>query len=269
MRKKYIPAIAIAAIIWADKPADSAYYQCTTCPKDYYCPNASAAPISCESVGGGYITDSVGAVSAADCKSPYSTNLDNILLAHIDQNYSATGNAGGVGAGASGGWYMAAVARSTTIRIRNSKGVEWEKNLGSLEAGKDYYVFVKNGGGIAVQTGSSLANATRIGGFHTMCCSTTGLGSNHLYYNYAAGQIMPSSVWTNKHHPEDTTGGYVYLANLDDSNYNNNMTTAELNRSPASRKPWVMIYPGTAYSGSSPTNAGTGYVLRSVPPQDA
>jgi hypothetical protein len=162
---------------------------------------------------------------------------------------------------------MAAAAKSTTIRIRNSQGAEWTKSLSGLTAGTDYYVFVKDAGGIVAQTGSTLANATKIGGFHTMCCSTTGLGTSHPYYNYAAGQIMPSSVWTIKHHPEDITGGYVYLSNLDDANKANNMTTAEQARA-ASYKPWVMIYPGTAYSGSSATNAGTGYTLRSQAIQD-
>jgi len=160
---------------------------------------------------------------------------------------------------------MAAEPRSTTIKIRSSQGATLSKDIGPLTAGKDYYVFVKNAGGVEVSTNSTMANATVIGGFHTMCCSTTGLDGGHPYYNYAAGQIMPTSVWTRKHSPQDTNGGYVYLANYT----GDNSSFTSPNR--ASTKPWVMIYPGTAYdTNGNPSNvAGSGIVLRSRAIQDS
>jgi hypothetical protein len=151
-----------------------------------------------------------------------------------------------VAAGTTGGWYLAAEARSTTIKVRLSNGADYSANLGTLTAGTNYYVFVKSDGGLAASTSSSMANATQIGGFHTMCCSTTGLGSSHPYYNYSAGQIMPTSVWTKKHKPQDTNGGYVYLANYT-----------------GGTKPWVMIYPASNSTGTY--NATSGNALSRAP----
>jgi hypothetical protein len=158
----------------------------------------------------------------------------------MNYDYSVGGNAGGVAAGTSGGWYLAADARSTTIKARMANGTDKSQNLGTLTAGTNYYVFLKSDGGLAASTSSSMANATQIGGFHTMCCSTTGLGSSHPYYNYSAGQIMPTSVWTKKHKPQDTNGGYVYLANYTGSG----------------GKPWVMIYPASNSTGSGNSSSG-------------
>ncbi|MCL2330981.1 MAG: hypothetical protein FWC61_00350, partial [Proteobacteria bacterium] len=59
---------------------------CTTCPKDSYCVAGSSAPTACSTVGSGYITDSTGATSSAQCHSSVLTMQDMICY-----NASTTG----------------------------------------------------------------------------------------------------------------------------------------------------------------------------------
>ncbi|MDR1009341.1 MAG: hypothetical protein LBL52_03770, partial [Rickettsiales bacterium] len=111
-------------------------------------------------------------------------------------NYnSSIGGAAGSGAG----WYLAATPKSTTIKT-SLMGAEVAKDLGALQPGKDYYVFIDDKGELSASLSSTESGKTVVGGFHTMCCSTTGLDAGHPYSGYSAGQIMPTSVWTKKHH---------------------------------------------------------------------
>jgi hypothetical protein len=181
------------------------------------------------------------------------------IISGINTDYSVAGNAGGEAAGTTGGWYMAAEPRSTDLKIKQSDGTDKIVQLGTLSSGTDYYVFVDSDGNVSVDTSETKANNTRIGGFHTMCCSTTGLPTDHPYYNYAAGQIMPTTVWTNKHHPADLgNGAYAYLANY----------TGNDSGSTASDKAWAMIYPGTQFnaSGAALSNMAASGSVKSVNP---
>ncbi|MDR0366966.1 MAG: hypothetical protein LBH41_00105 [Rickettsiales bacterium] len=67
--------ICLAAAL-AGAAVQAAYYQCAPCPKDHYCPNASAAPIACPD---GKVTDSAGAQSEGDCKPAHNCPLNKVL----------------------------------------------------------------------------------------------------------------------------------------------------------------------------------------------
>ncbi|MCL2439943.1 MAG: hypothetical protein FWD15_05555 [Alphaproteobacteria bacterium] len=199
------------------------------------------------------------------------SDLDLVL--NIDFAGSVAGNASvataGAGAGATGGWYMAATPRSTTIRLRLVGGAEYSQNLGTLTPGRDYYVFLKRDNTVEASLNPTISDGFRIGGFHTMCCSTIGLPAGHPYQNYAAGQIMPSSVWTNNHRPLDVNGGYVYLRNVSGTDINAAESAMVADGRLASARPWVMIYPGTHVNAAGtniPVATTGGHVRSRVPP---
>lgn len=50
-----------------DASGDGGSITCTICPKDSYCPLDTESPISCETVGVGYVTNGTGATQATDC----------------------------------------------------------------------------------------------------------------------------------------------------------------------------------------------------------
>jgi hypothetical protein len=162
--------------------------------------------------------------------------LEGLEAYDIDLYGSAPGNAAGNAAGPvegmrQTGWYISADPRSQIINVcvngGEIKSWQWDDSE-ELIPGRDYELETEDG--------------MIIGGFHTMCADTIGLPEDHPYYNYKAGQIMPSSVWTLRHRPEDTTGGYVYLWNFQPSE---NAYTDEEKASAASLNPWVMIYPAS------------------------
>ncbi|MDR0449436.1 MAG: hypothetical protein LBG89_03200 [Rickettsiales bacterium] len=176
-------------------------------------------------------------------------SLNGIKLSDIAFEASTPGNAGGgdgyLYGSAAGGWYLSAVPNSGKIQVRLKDGSGYKDvavNPGTLERGKDYYIFVldRDEGDMVIHTFPTLANATMIGGFHTMCCDTIGLDNSHPYHNYKAGDIMPNSVWTMRHRPADwRNGAYAYLKNY----------TGSDSGSTASDKAWIMIYPATFDKG--------------------
>lgn len=102
----------------------------------------------------------------------------------------------------------------------------------SLEAGKDYYLYVvaKNETNIETQeviktvelkasanstypNGYTASNSRKIGGFHTNCLGITASNapnSDHALIGYNAGDIIPECVWCLSHRPISDPEGMSY-----------------------------------------------------------
>jgi hypothetical protein len=108
-------------------------------------------------------------------------------------------------------------------------------DTGSLQAGKDYYLFLvpdpDNPGGINIRAsltktaplGFDPGEVLRLGGCHSLCVDVgTGLtyveggaAKNHPLNGYIAGDILPQSVWCLNHRPHSEPEGMVYIPSLD------------------------------------------------------
>jgi len=62
--------------------------------------------------------------------------------------------------------------------------------------------------------GYTADNSRNIGGFHCLCVAVGTIGS-HTLSNYVAGDILPQSVWDEKHRPVSAPAGMVYDSALD------------------------------------------------------
>lgn len=90
----------------------------------------------------------------------------------------------------------------------------------SARAGKDLYVYaVADADGMSfvvsdnstVPAGFTAATSRKIGGFHCLCADV-GTIDGHALSGYAAGDILPASVWTLEHRPVAEPEGMVYHA---------------------------------------------------------
>ena len=92
-------------------------------------------------------------------------------------------------------------------------------DTGTIQAGKDYYVYVcDNEDGTCTILGSLAStypagytadSSRKISGFHTLCVSV-GTVSGHPLTGYVAGDILPQSVWCLNHRSEGQQEGHVY-----------------------------------------------------------
>ena len=92
---------------------------------------------------------------------------------------------------------------------------------GSSRAGKDFYIYACNSdsptptilfsNNSSAPSGYTSANSRLIGGFHCLCVSV-GTISGHTLTGYAAGDILPASVWDLKWKPRSAPEGMVYSA---------------------------------------------------------
>jgi len=106
-------------------------------------------------------------------------------------------------------------------------------DTGSLENGKDYYLFgcPDAGDGVLFKASKTKTNPQGFaeedvglaGGFHTLCVNA-GTGMNyvegretkqHPLNGYIAGDILPYSVWCLNHRPHSEPEGMVYIPTLD------------------------------------------------------
>ena len=87
-------------------------------------------------------------------------------------------------------------------------------------AGKDFYIYAcapESGttpdfilsANSTVPTGYTAASSRKIGGFHCECVAV-GTIANHPLSGWAAGDILPASVWDLKHRPVGESEGYAY-----------------------------------------------------------
>lgn len=114
--------------------------------------------------------------------------------------------------------------KNTTIGISNTfytAAQDVTVNIGNVEAGKDYYVYlVLKAGKVSVSVspnstfprGSNAANSRKIGGFHTLC-SDVGVIANHPLSGYTAKSVLPLSVWCLNHRPCCSPEGMVWCCN--------------------------------------------------------
>ncbi|MFA7175253.1 MAG: hypothetical protein WC340_17905, partial [Kiritimatiellia bacterium] len=91
-------------------------------------------------------------------------------------------------------------------------------DTGSIEPGKDYYVYLCRNAGVWSWTVSlastfpvaSTADTSRkIGGFHTLCADVGDI-SGHPLSGYVVGDVLPASVWCLNHRPECSPEGMVW-----------------------------------------------------------
>ncbi|MDR0367195.1 MAG: hypothetical protein LBH41_01300 [Rickettsiales bacterium] len=74
---------AVFAVMVFSSAAKAAYYQCLACPKDHYCPSASAAPIACPD---DKITEAPGATEISSCKDRQPVCADAKIQAAVQEN---------------------------------------------------------------------------------------------------------------------------------------------------------------------------------------
>lgn len=119
-----------------------------------------------------------------------------------------------------------------------------DTGISSLEAGKDYYVYVvkkdivdsetnevtktveiKASLNSTCPTGYTMAESRKIGGFHTLCIGVTSANApalkdtnifeTHPAIGYNAGDIIPNSVWCLSHRPQSNPEGMVFVDKID------------------------------------------------------
>lgn len=101
-------------------------------------------------------------------------------------------------------------------------------DTGTIQAGKDYCVYLTTDQQFVVSLNStfptgtladgstafSAENTRKIGGFHTLCVAA-GEISGHPLSGFSAGDILPASVWCLNHRPYCEPAGMVYCEALD------------------------------------------------------
>lgn len=101
-------------------------------------------------------------------------------------------------------------------------------DTGTIQAGKDYCVYITTDQTFVVSLNStfpsgtlsdgstafSAENTRKIGGFHTLCVDA-GEIDGHPLSGFSAGDILPASVWCLNHRPYCEPAGMVYCSALD------------------------------------------------------
>ena len=101
-------------------------------------------------------------------------------------------------------------------------------DTGTIQAGKDYCVYITTDQTFVVSLNStfpsgtlsdgstafSAENTRKIGGFHTLCADA-GEIDGHPLSGFSAGDILPASVWCLNHRPYCEPAGMVYCSALD------------------------------------------------------
>lgn len=119
-----------------------------------------------------------------------------------------------------------------------------DTGIGSLTAGKDYYIYLvqkddedeqtqeiiktvelKVSQNSTYPTGYNSTNSRKIGGFHTLCAGVTSANApalvdtkiwqSHPAIGYNAGDVIPNSVWCLTHRPQSEPNGMVYVDKID------------------------------------------------------
>ena len=121
------------------------------------------------------------------------------------------------------GLYLAARQALDLSQAATWDSVATDYTVAANRAGKDFYVYAVLVGGAALglrvsanaanPTGYEAATARQIGGFHCLCVAV-GTISDHPLSGYAAGDILPASVWDLKHRPASAPEGMVYVAGI-------------------------------------------------------
>ena len=108
-----------------------------------------------------------------------------------------------------GGYYIPLLIGDSFFLIDTATHVDASTDIdtGSLEAGKDYYVYACDSAGTLVfktslastyPSGFNASTSRKIGGFHTLCVDV-GTISGHTLTGYVNKNILPASIWDLKH----------------------------------------------------------------------
>lgn len=140
-------------------------------------------------------------IAAAVMASFWGEKTQRLIEAHASDKGKVTIN--------KGGYYIPLLIGDSFFLIDTSTHVDAATDIdtGSLEAGKDYYVYACDSAGTLVfktslastyPSGFNASTSRKIGGFHTLCADV-GTISGHTLTGYVNKNILPASIWDLKH----------------------------------------------------------------------
>jgi len=154
-------------------------------------------------------------ISAAVIASFWGEKTQRLVEEHATDHTKVTVN--------KGGYYIPLLIGDSFFLIDTATHVDSVADIdtGSIEAGKDYYVYACDNAGTLVfktslastyPSGFTAATSRKIGGFHTLCAAV-GTISGHPLTGYAQKDILPASIWDLKHRARcGNNAGMVYDA---------------------------------------------------------
>jgi hypothetical protein len=151
-------------------------------------------------------------ISAAVIASFWGEKTQRIIEAHASEKTKVTVN--------KGGYYIPLLIGDAFFLIDAATHIDSVADLdtGSIEAGKDYYVYACDTGTLVFKTslastypaGYSATTSRKIGGFHTLCADV-GTIAGHTLTGYVNKDILPASIWDLKHRARcGNNAGMVY-----------------------------------------------------------
>lgn len=110
-----------------------------------------------------------------------------------------------------------------SLSINVNTAANWDNSTYATAAnrkGKDFYIYacqptsgtvpkIVLSANSTVPTGYTATNSRKIGGFHCECADV-GTISGHTLSGYAAGDVLPASVWDLRHRPISSPEGMVF-----------------------------------------------------------
>lgn len=152
-------------------------------------------------------------ISAAVMAMFWGDKTQRVVEAHSTDHIKVTVN--------KGGYYIPLQVGDSFFLVDTATHVDSIADLdtGSIEAGKDYYIYACDSAGTLVfkvslastyPAGFDAATSRKIGGFHTLC-TAVGTISGHTLTDYALNDILPASIWDLKHRARcGNNAGMVY-----------------------------------------------------------
>lgn len=151
-------------------------------------------------------------IAAAVLASFWGDKMQRLLEAHDSDKGKVVVN--------KGGYYLPLLIGDAFFLSDTATNVDATADIdtGSLEAGKDYYVYAcDNSGALVFKTslastypaGFDANTSRKIGGFHTLCADV-GTISGHTLSGYLATNILPQSIWDLKHRSRGLQAGMYW-----------------------------------------------------------
>ena len=152
-------------------------------------------------------------ISAAVIASFWGEKTQRLVEEHATDHTKVTVN--------KGGYYIPLLIGDSFFLIDTATHVDSIADLdtGSIEAGKDYYIYAcDNAGTLVFKTslastypaGYDATTSRKIGGFHTLCADV-GTIAGHTLTGYVNKDILPASIWDLKHRARcGNNAGMVY-----------------------------------------------------------
>jgi len=152
-------------------------------------------------------------ISAAVMAMFWGDKTQRVVEAHSTDHTKVTVN--------KGGYYIPLLIGDSFFLVDTATHVDSIADLdtGSIEAGKDYYIYAcDNVGTLVFKTslastypaGFDATTSRKIGGFHTLCADA-GTIAGHTLTGYVNKDILPASIWDLKHRARcGNNAGMVY-----------------------------------------------------------